>query len=132
MWTCCPSGSPAQANHITAIHVISLLNFKLRKVKVKGHEPLAMVDDDTVPFEKHKSCQHNRPAVQGSDWCAGRNREIQPLMCTLYCSIKLSLRAKDIRNAGIDGSHEIAGPFAFRRNSRKNLLLDGFILCGFF
>ena len=98
-------------------------------MQIESQQTLAVVDDDTIPFEEERTSQDYSSAVHGVDLRSGGDAEIQSLMRALYGAVEDALNSEDVRNFSFNWRREGALPFAIGAQGFEGFLFD---LLGFF
>jgi hypothetical protein len=102
MWARSPACSSAAADLLTTFHNLALLYLELRKMKVKGQQSLAVVDNDTVTFKVQEARQQDCAVVHCINGRSGLYAVVQSEVRTLRGSIEDALRAEDVGSGSID------------------------------
>ena len=96
----------AEAEFLAFLHFVSLFHGKLRHVQVERKQALSVVDDDAVALEKERAREDDLSAVDGRDWCARTDAEVESLMRALDRPVEDTLHSEDIGDFSLDRSGE--------------------------
>src|SRR5215831_19153835 len=113
------AGAPAEADFLAAFHGVSFLHFEFRKMKIKGKQSLAVVDDYAVSFKIEKAREEHCAIVHGGHWGARVDSEVEAPVGALRDSVEDALRTEDVGGGGIDWSREVATPLEFGRDATE-------------
>ena len=119
-----PSRAAAQANLLTALYLISFLDFEFRKVQIQGQQTLAVIDYDEIAFEIQRTGQQYGAGIHCGNGSSSRNSEIQPQVRTRRLAIEDALGTEDVRNRSVGRSGELSRPFALSSDPVQKFLLD--------
>src|SRR6478736_9600121 len=92
----------AKSNLISALHLLALFDLDFGHVKVKGQQPLPVVDHYAVPFKIQRASQQDGSRISSGDGCARRNGKVQSLMHALHFAIESTPGTEHIGDLRID------------------------------